>query len=56
MPERYILELAKEYGQNPGEVEQHWEPFWISRALTLMEAQGIKLERADKARNAKGRR
>jgi hypothetical protein len=53
MPERFILVLAKEYGQNPSDVEQKWEPFWINRALTLMEAEGIKAQRATAAINRK---
>jgi hypothetical protein len=48
MPERFILVLAKEYGQSPGDIEQNWEPWWRNRALIELQAQGILAERRER--------
>jgi hypothetical protein len=47
MPERFILVLAKEYGQSPGDIEQNWEPFWRNRAIIELQAQGILNQRRE---------
>jgi hypothetical protein len=56
MPERFILVLAKEYGQSPGEIEQNWEPFWLNRALIELQAQGILNQRRENKLRSKARR
>jgi hypothetical protein len=48
MPGNLILEIAKEYGQSPDDVESKWSLYWFNRAVLKLKAESINRQKDKK--------